>query len=71
MFIFVFIMTTEQALTTLFSERAWYKDFGIKESSARSYKKRFLEGRLELETQMKILKVCGFRLVQQMQWKKQ
>lgn len=63
-------MTTEQALNTLFSERAWYKDFGIKESSTRSYKKRFLEGRLELETQMKILKVSGFRLVQQMRWEK-
>jgi hypothetical protein len=63
-------MTTEQALNTLFCQRAWYKAFGIKESSARSYKKRFLEGRLELETQIKILKISGFRLVQQMQWEK-
>jgi len=61
-------MTTEQALNKLFSERAWWKNSGINESSARSYKKRFLEGKLEMETQIKILNTCGFRMVQQMQW---
>jgi hypothetical protein len=64
------IMTTEQALNILFNERAWWKDSGINESSARSYKKRFLEGRLEIETQLKILNSFGFRVVQQMQWEK-
>jgi hypothetical protein len=64
------IMTTEQALNILFNERAWWKDSGINESSARSYKKRFLEGRLEIETQIKILNSFGFRVVQQMQWEK-
>jgi hypothetical protein len=63
-------MTTEQALNKLFNERAWWKDSGINESSARSCKKRFLEGRLEIETQIRILNTCGFRLVQQMQWEK-
>ena len=61
-------MTTEQALNNLFSKRAWWKDSGINESSARSYKKRFLEGKLEIGTQIKILKTFGFTLVQQMEW---
>jgi hypothetical protein len=63
-------MTTEQALSILFKERAWWKDSGINESSARSYKKRFLEGRLEIKTKIRILSACGFRLVQQMKWEK-
>jgi len=63
-------MTTEQALYMLFKERAWWKDSGINESSARSYKKRFLNGRLEIKTQIRILNACGFKLVQQMQWEK-
>jgi hypothetical protein len=64
------MVTTQQALNQLFRDRAWWKDSGINESSARSYKKRFLEGKLELETQIKILNACGFQLVQQMQWEK-
>lgn len=67
---FALSMTTEQALNKLFNERGWWRDSGINESSARSYKKRFLDGRLEIETQIKILNTCGFRLVQQMQWEK-
>jgi hypothetical protein len=63
-------MTTEEALYKLFSKRAWWKNSGINESTSRSYKKRFLEGRLELETQIKILNTCGFKLVQQMNWEK-
>jgi len=47
-------MTTEEALHKLFSERAWWRDSGINESSARSYKKRFLAGKLEMETQIRI-----------------
>jgi len=62
----LYFMTTEQALINLFSERAWWKNSGINESSARSYKKRFLEGRLEIE----ILNICGFRMTQQIEWEK-
>ncbi len=61
-------MTTDEALRNLFSQRAWHKDSGLKESTARVFKKRFFEGKLELETQMKILKTCGFEVVQEMQW---
>lgn len=63
-------MTTEQALNKLFKERAWWKNSGINESYARSCKKRFLDGRLDIKTQIKILNACGFKLVQQMQWEK-
>ena len=61
-------MTTDQSLKKLFSRRAWHKNSGINESSARVYKKRFFEKRLELETQIKILKSCGYRITQEMQW---
>jgi|SRR3972149_9408075 len=62
------MMTTEQSLQKLFGKRGWYKDSGIKESTARVYKKRFLENKLEMETRIKILKACDFKLVQEMQW---
>jgi len=61
-------MTTEQSLKNLFSRRAWHKNSGINESTARVYKKRFFEKRLEIETQIKILESCGFKLMQEMQW---
>lgn len=62
-------MTTDQALERLFSQRAWHKNSGIGESTARSYKKRFLDNKLDLEAKIKILRVSGFDLVQEMQWK--
>ena len=61
-------MTTDQSLRKLFSKRGWYCKSGIPEGTARAYKKRFLENSLELETRTHILKVCGFRLAQEMQW---
>jgi hypothetical protein len=64
-------MTSEQALTELFNKRAWYKKYGLKESTARAYKKRFLDRTLEIETQMKILSICGFKMVQEMQWEQE
>jgi len=42
-------MTSEQALTKLFNKRAWYKKYGLKESTARAYKKRFLDRTLEID----------------------
>lgn len=63
-------MTTEQALKKLFEERAWWKGSGLNESSARSYKKRFFDGKLEIETQIKILNACGYKVVQQLEWEK-
>jgi hypothetical protein len=65
------MITTEQSLERLFRKRAWYKNSGIKESTARVYKKRFIDNTLEMETRMKILKTCGFKLVQEMQWEEE
>lgn len=62
------MMSTDQSLQRLFSKRGWYRDAGIPEGTARTCKKRFLEGRLELETQIKILQACGFRVAREMQW---
>jgi len=64
-------MTTVQSLQTLFSRRGWHKNSGINESTARVYKKRFLEKRLEMETQIKILESCGYKVIQEMQWEEQ
>lgn len=62
------MMSTDQSLQRLFSKRGWYRNSGIPEGTARACKKRFLENRLELETQIKILQSCGFRIAREMQW---
>ena len=63
-------MTTQQALYSLFSKREWWKDSEMNESSAGSYKKKFPDGKPEIETQIKTLTACGFKVVQQMQREK-
>lgn len=62
------MLTTDQAIEKLVSRRGWYKDSGMKGSTARVYKKRFLENRLELDSRIKMLEVCGYRIVRQMRW---
>lgn len=61
-------MTTDQSLSKLFSIRGWHKNSGIREGTARAYKKRFLENTLEMETRIKILTACGFKIAREMQW---
>lgn len=41
---------------------------GMNGSTARVYKKRFLEKKLDLESRIKLLETCGYRLVRQMRW---
>jgi hypothetical protein len=65
------MLTTEQSLNKLFSRRGWHKYSGINESTARVYKKRFLENKLDIETRMKILEACGFKLIREMQWEEE
>ena len=62
------MMTTGESLQRLFRKRGWYQNSGIPEGTARTYKKRFMENRLELKTQIKILQACGFRVAREMQW---
>ena len=62
------MLTTDKSLERLFSRRAWYKDSGINGSTARVYKKRFIEQGLDMETRIKILEACGFKMVQEMKW---
>jgi len=62
------MLTTDQAIEKLVSRRGWYKHSGMKGSTARVYKKRFLENKLELDSRMKMLEVCGYRIVRQMRW---
>jgi len=65
------MLTTQQSLKQLFSRRGWHKNSGINGSTARVYKMRYSESKLELETQMKILEACGFKLIKEMQWKEE
>ncbi|MCU0461576.1 MAG: hypothetical protein MUF36_06130 [Bacteroidales bacterium] len=62
------MLTTDQAIEKLVSRRGWYKDSGLKGTTARVYKKRFLENKLELESRIRLLEVCGYRIVRQMRW---
>jgi hypothetical protein len=62
------MLTIDKSLETLFSRRGWYKNSGINGSTARVYKKRFTEHRLEMETRIKILEACGYKIVQEMMW---
>jgi len=62
------MLTTDQAIEKLVRRRGWYRDSGMKGSTARVYKKRFIEKKLELDSQMKLLEKCGYRLVRQMKW---
>ncbi|MFN8207520.1 MAG: hypothetical protein U0T82_08945 [Bacteroidales bacterium] len=63
-------MTTQESLNNLFSTPAWWEKARIQASTARSYKKRFQEGKLSLETQMDLLEKSGFVRVVEMQWEK-
>jgi hypothetical protein len=65
------MLTTEQSLRRLFSRRGWHKGSEINESTARVFKMRYLENKLELETQIKILKACGFKLKTEMKWEEE
>jgi hypothetical protein len=62
------MLTTEQSLKRLFSRRGWHKGSEINESTARVFKMRYFENKLELETQIKVLKACGFKIKTEMQW---
>jgi hypothetical protein len=65
------MLTTEQSLRRLFSRRGWHKGSELNESTARVFKMRYFENKLELETQMKVLKACGFKLKTEMQWEEE
>ncbi|HOB83963.1 MAG TPA: hypothetical protein PKX27_09775 [Bacteroidales bacterium] len=62
------MFTTDQAIERLISRRGWYKKSGTNDSTARVYKKRFLENKLDLESRIRLLEACGYRLVRQMRW---
>ena len=62
------MLTTDQAIENLVSRRGWYGNSGMNGSTARVYKKRFLEKKLDLESRIRLLETCGYRLVRQMRW---
>jgi hypothetical protein len=63
------ILTTDEALNIIFNKRAWWKEAGLNESTARSHKKQFLAGKLQFETKYKILVAFGFEVETEMTWK--
>lgn len=62
------MLTTDQAIENLLSKRGWYINSGMNGSTARVYKKRFLGKKLDLESRIRLLEACGYRLVRQMRW---
>jgi hypothetical protein len=62
------MLNTDKSLERLFSRRGWYRNSGINGSTARVYKKRFTGHGLEMETRIKILDACGYKIVQEMMW---
>lgn len=62
------MLTTDEAIRELTGKRSWYRNYGLKDSTARVYKKRFLENDLSLDSRIKLLEVCGYKLVRQMRW---
>ena len=64
-------MTTQESLIRLFNKRGWHKNSGMNGSTARVYKMRFFDNKLEMETKMKILEACGYKIIQEMQWEKE
>ena len=46
-------------LRELFSERAWYKPYGLNENNARYYHHKFKLGKLTLEMKLKVLFIVG------------
>jgi hypothetical protein len=64
-------MTTQESLIRLFDKRKWHMNSGMNGSTARVYKMRFFDNKLEMETKMKILEACGYKIIQEMQWEKE
>jgi hypothetical protein len=62
------MLTTDEAIKKLTGKRSWYKNYGLKDSTARVIKKRFLENELSLDSSIKLLETCGYKLVRQMRW---
>lgn len=61
-------MTTKEAFEKLISERGWYADLGLGDSTARSYAKRFRENKLPVEKIEDILEKAGYSVVQEKLW---
>jgi hypothetical protein len=62
------MLTTGEAIKRLTGKRSWYKNYGLKDSTARVCKKRFLGNELSLDSSIKLLETCGYKLVRQMKW---
>jgi hypothetical protein len=53
-------MTTNEAFKELTAIRGWYALCGINESTARSHKQRFREGKLSPEKIFQLLEAAGY-----------
>jgi hypothetical protein len=61
-------MTTKEAFENLISQRAWYIHLGIPENTARSYSKRYRDGKLPTEKIEEILERAGYHVKQEKLW---
>jgi hypothetical protein len=62
------MLTTDEAIRKLTGRRSWHRSYGLNDSTARVCKKRFLENKLSLDSSIKLLETCGYKLVRQMRW---
>lgn len=62
-------MTTKEAFTQLINTDNWHEKAGINYNTARTLKKRFLDGKLiSLEKMEEILEKAGYKVVQEKKW---
>lgn len=63
-------MTTKDAFEDLISRKGWYSPLDIPDNTARSYTKRYRDGKLAIEKIEEILGRAGYLVKQEKLWKK-
>lgn len=61
-------MTTNEAFKKIIEDKKTLDSIGINESTGRSLRKRFVEGKLSIEKIEEILVKTGFKIVQEKLW---
>jgi len=65
---YIYEMTTIEAFENLISKKGWYSTLGIPDNTARSYSKRYKDGKLPIEKIEEILGKAGYKVVQEKIW---
>lgn len=60
-------MTTNKAFENLINTPGWHKLSGIKENTARSFKRHYLAGKMSMDKQFELLQAAGYKV--KIKWK--